>query len=239
HPAGRDLNDEELHALLACYGIDLWRSVRVTTIEEAIAAAEAIGWEAGLKATATHLRHRQDLAHVWRNIDSPADMEDAWKTLQTVITEPTAAGFVVQKNAPPGVPVTVSTTEDPLFGPVISFGIGGPLTELLQDRAFRIPPLQDHDAEDMIREIKASSLLFGFRGSEIVDVSEVERIVRRVAQLQYDVPQVRQLSLPLVLAGEKGCAVLGASTRIEPVIDPRSDWFVRRLSVMPGDTLPG
>ena len=113
------------------------------------------------------------------------------------------------------------------------------MTELLQDRTFRIPPLQEHDAQDMIREIKASPLLFGYRGSEIVDVSEVERIVRRVAQLQYDVPQIRQLSLPLVLAGPNGCAVLGANTRIEPVVDPRSDWFVRRLSALPGDTIPG
>ncbi|GGD19417.1 bifunctional GNAT family N-acetyltransferase/acetate--CoA ligase family protein [Nocardioides daphniae] len=239
HPQGHDLTDTEQQELLACYGIDLWRSISVNSVEEAVAAGEEIGWEAVLKATARHLRHRPDLAHVWRNIDTPEEMRQAWETLREVITDPANAGFVVQKNAPPGVPVTVSTTEDPLFGPVISFGIGGPLTELLQDRAFRIPPLQEHDAQDMIREIKASPLLFGFRGSEIVDVAEVERIVRRVAQLQYDVPQIRQLSLPLVLAGEKGCAVLGATTRIEPVVDPRSDWFVRRLSAMPGDTLPG
>lgn len=239
HPEGHDLSDDEQQELLSSYGIDLWRSLGVLSLDEAVAAGEELGWSVVLKATARHLRHRPDLAHVWRNIDTPDDMRSAWETLQELITDPTNAGFVVQKNAPPGVPVTVSTTEDPLFGPVISFGIGGPLTELLHDRAFRIPPLLEHDAQDMIREIKASPLLFGFRGSEIVDVSEVERIVRRVAQLQYDVPQIRQLSLPLVLAGESGCAVLGASTRIEPVIDPRSDWFVRRLSVMPGDTLPG
>ena len=82
--------------------------------------------------------------------------------------------------------------EDPLFGPVLSFGIGGPLTELLGDRSYRIPPLADHDAQDMVREIKASPLLFGYRGSEIVDVEEIERLVRQVAQLQHDLPQVRR-----------------------------------------------
>ena len=87
--------------------------------------------------------------------------------------------------------------EDPLFGPVLSFGIGGPLTELLGDRSYRIPPLADHDAQDMVREIKASPLLFGYRGSEIVDVEEIERLVRQVAQLQHDLPQVRALQLPL------------------------------------------
>jgi hypothetical protein len=165
-------------------------------------------------------------------------MATAWRSLNAIITDPSHAGFVVQRVAPPGVPLAISTMEDPLFGPVISFGIGGPLTELLGDRSYRIPPLHEHDAQDMVREIKASPLLFGYRGSEIVDVAEVERLVRQVAALQNDLPQVRQLQLPLVLAGAHGAAVLGASVRIEPVLDPRSDWFVRRLSTPPGDTLP-
>jgi hypothetical protein len=63
-------------------------------------------------------------------------------------------------------------------------------------------------------------------------------LVRQVAQLQHDLPQVRALQLPLVLAGADGATVLGATVRVEPVKDPRSDWFVRRLSTMPGDTLP-
>ncbi len=113
-----------------------------------------------------------------------------------------------------------------------------PLTELLGDRSFRIPPLAEHDAQDMVREIKASPILFGYRGSEIVDVTEIERLVRRVAQIQNDLPQVRALDLPLILAGATGAAVLGGAIRIEPVLDPRSDWFVRRLSTPPGDTLP-
>src|SRR5690606_7464277 len=147
HPEGHDLSDDEQQELFSCYGIDLWRTIRVSTLEEAVAAGESLGWEAVLKATATHLRHRPDLAHVWRNIDGANDMRTAWESLHAVVTHPGGAGFVVQKNAPPGVPVTVSTTEDPLFGPVVSFGIGGPLTELLQDRSFRIPPLAEHDAQ--------------------------------------------------------------------------------------------
>ena len=119
------------------------------------------------------------------------------------------------------------------IGQVLSFGVGGPLTELLGDRSFLIPPLADHDAQDMVREIKASPLLFGYRGSEIVDVEQIERLVRQVAELQHDLPQVRALQLPLVLAGADGTTVLGANVRVEPVKDPRSDWFVRRLSTMP------
>ncbi|WP_224273897.1 bifunctional acetate--CoA ligase family protein/GNAT family N-acetyltransferase [Nocardioides lacusdianchii] len=238
HPEGRDLDFVEQRRLLGAYGIDLWDTYAVESVDEAVAAGEALDWDVVLKATADHLRDRPDLAHVWRNIDTPDEMAHAWTSLNEVITDPERAGFVVQRNAPPGVPVTISTIEDPLFGPVLSFGIGGPLTELLADRSYRIPPLADHDAQDMVREIKASPLLFGYRGSEIVDVAEIERLVRQVAQLQHDLPQVRALHLPLVLAGAEGASVLGASVRVEQVQDARSDWFVRRLSTMPGDTLP-
>src|SRR5690606_7885592 len=129
------------------------------------------------------------------NIDNPAEMTDAWESLNAIITHPETAGFVVQRNAPPGVPVAISSMEDPLFGPVLCFGMGGPLSELVGDRSYRIPPLAEHDAQDMVREIKASPLLFGYRGSEIVEVAEIERLVRQVAHLQHDLPQVRQLQL--------------------------------------------
>ncbi len=238
HADGHDLSLDEQRVLLSFYGVDLWETASVATLQEALAAGERLGWDVVLKATANHLRHRPDLAHVWRNIDNPAEMTDAWGTLNSMITEPRTAGFVVQKNAPRGVPVGISSMEDPLFGPVLSFGIGGPLTELLGDRSFRIPPLAEHDAQDMVREIKASPILFGYRGSEIVDVTEIERLVRRVAQIQNDLPQIRSLDLPLILAGAAGAAVLGGAIRIEPVVDPRSDWFVRRLSTPPGDTMP-
>ena len=191
-----------------------------------------------LKATTDRLRERPDLAHVWRNIDTQAEMRQAWRTLNEIITDPASAGFVVQKNAPPGIPVTVACMEDPLFGPVVSFGISGPLTELLEDRSYRIPPLGERDAEAMVREIKAAPILFGYRGSEAVDVAEVERLVQRVAQLQHDIPQVASLDLSLVLAGAEDLTVLTASGRVEPVADPRSDWFVRRLPDL-ADTLPG
>ena len=154
-----------------------------------------------LKATAERVRERPDLAHVWRNIDSSAEMRDAWENLLEVVGEPEEAGYVVQKNAPPGVPIAIRSLEDPLFGPVVSFGISGPIIELLSDVSYRIPPLFQHDAASMVREIRSSPMLFGYRGSEVVDIDEVERLIQRVAQLQNDLPQVRTLELSLVLAG--------------------------------------
>jgi len=238
-PDGRDLDDAELRSLLACYGIDLWATHSVATAEEAVAAGEALGWNVVLKGTAEHLRHRPDLAHVWRSIDEPEEMTGAWSTLTDLLGDPARAGFVVQRNSPPGVPVAIGTLEDPLFGPVVTFGISGPFTELLEDRSYRIPPLEERDASEMVRELKAAPLLFGYRGADRVDVDAVERLIRLVAQLKADLPQVRSLDLSLVLAGAEAVSVLTANARVEPVSDPRSDWFVRRLSSMPGDTIPG
>jgi len=238
-PDGRDLDDGELRSLLGCYGIDLWSTETVSTLDEAVAAGESLGWGVVLKATAEHLRHRPDLAHVWRNIDDADEMHDAWTTLTDLAGDAARAGFVVQRNSPPGVPVSIGTLEDPLFGPVVTFGISGPLTELLEDRSYRIPPLDHRDAAAMVREVKSAPLLFGYRGAEDVDVDAIETLIRLVAQLKADLPQVRSLDLSLVLAGASGVSVLTANARVEPVADPRSDWFVRRLSSMPGDTVPG
>ncbi len=237
HGDGTTLDQEQLTQLLAAYGIDLWEARPVSSAREAQTAGRELGWDVVLKATADHLRERPDLAHVWRNVDSAAEMKTAWESLNALITEPEKAGFVVQKNSPPGVPVAIRTVEDPLFGPVVSFGISGPLTELLEDQAFRIPPLVAGDAAAMVREIKSSPMLFGYRGSEVVDVAAVEHLILRVAQLQNDLPQVSSLDLSLVLAGADGVKVLTAAGRVDPVLDPRSDWFVRRLPRTPGDTL--
>jgi acyl-CoA synthetase (NDP forming) len=238
HPKGDDLDLDRLTALLAAYHIQLWPAITVTNLRQAQKAGRELGWDVVLKATAEHLRERPDLAHVWRNVDSPAEMRDAWDSLSELITDPEKAGFVVQKNARPGVPISIRSIEDPLFGPVVSFGISGPLIELLADKSYRIPPLGERDAAAMVREIKSSPMLFGYRGSEVVDVAEVERLIRRVAQLQNDLPQVSSLELSLVLAGAEGATVLTAAGRVDPVADPRSDWFVRRMPNAPGDTIP-
>ncbi len=236
---GRDLTYAELRELLDAYGVDLWDRIPVSTEDAAVAAGEKLGWDVVLKATAEHLRQRPDMAHVWRNIDTEAEMRDAWKTMHEIIDEPDVAGFIVQRVGAPGVPVGIGGVEDPLFGPVVSFGISGPATELLGDRAYRIPPMHSGEAAEMVREIKAAPMLFGYRGGELVDVEAIEHLLLRIAQLKNDLPQVRTLELNLVLVGAKGATVLDARGRVEPVSDARSDWFVRRLSAQAGDTMHG
>jgi acyl-CoA synthetase (NDP forming) len=212
----------------------------VTTEEEAVAAGAELGWDVVLKATADRLKHRPDLAHVWRNIDNDAEMRDAWKTMNGSISARDAgAGFIVQRTAPAGVPVMVRGVEDPLFGPVVSFGVSGAASELLGDCAYRIPPMHALDAAEMVREIKAAPLLLGYRGSEPVDTDALEGLLLKLAQLKNDLPQVRELVLSLVHVSRSGVTVLSGEARVQPAVDARTDWFVRRMAMLEGGTLPG
>jgi len=163
-------------------------------------------------------------------------MRQAWQTMAAGAGR--SGDFVVQRMAPPGVPVAVGGTEDALFGPIVSFGLAGAPSELLHDRSYRIPPLTDEDAAAMVREIRSAPLLMGYRGAEEVDLAALEDLVQRLARLKHDLPQLVAIDLPLVLASVTGHTVLGARATVAPVSDARSDWSVRRLTGMHGDTLP-
>lgn len=227
-PDGGVLTGRRLRRLLASYGIVLLEMVPATAVEEAVEAGERLGWDVVLKATAAHLRHRPDLADVWRHIDNAAEMRDAWATMERTVGDPAEAGFVVQPMAPTGVPVVVRANEDPVFGPVVTFGVSGITTELLGDRSYRIPPLTDADAAEMIREVKAAPLLQGYQGGVVADLDSLADLLHRVSKLSDDLPQVGELDLDPVLVAEKGLSVVNATARVVPNV-ARSDWYARRL----------
>ncbi|HEX5997638.1 MAG TPA: bifunctional GNAT family N-acetyltransferase/acetate--CoA ligase family protein [Jiangellales bacterium] len=228
HPDGTVLDGEQVRRLLACYGISVLEMIMAPTLDEAIAAGERLGWNVVLKATASHLRFRPDLSDVWRNIDNAEEMRDAWSTLSRTLADPAEAQFVVQPMAPPGVPVVIRAEEDQLFGPVVSFGLSGVPTDLLGDRAYRIPPLTDVDAHEMVREIKAAPLLLGYRGGAVADLAAIEDLLHRVSRLTDDLPEVVDLELTPILVAPKGYSVLNGSGTVAPP-GGRSDWYTRRL----------
>ncbi|MFI5101565.1 MAG: acetate--CoA ligase family protein, partial [Actinomycetes bacterium] len=139
-----------------------------------------------------------------------------------------AASAVVQGMAGTGVPCVVRTVEDLLFGPVVSFGVGGIVTELVDDRAYRIPPLARHDAAALVRGPRAAPLLFGHRGAPPADAAALEDLVLRVGRLAYDLPEIAALELNPVLAQASGAAVLAATAVCAPPVQ-RRDGPARRL----------
>ena len=186
-----------------------------------------------LKATAEQWRMRPDLADIWRHIHDEDDMRAAWAEMTHtfgVASDPGRAQFVVQKMAPPGVPVVISTIEDVSFGPVVTFGLSGVATDLLGDRSYRMPPLTTRDAAEMVREVKAAPLLYGYRGSDPVDISAIENLLHRVSRLTLDLEEVVRLDLRSVLVSAQGATVLDTRVRIAPNEKPRQDTPARRLT---------
>ena len=238
-PRGAILSTDQVHALLDCYGIDLWTWINVHSREEAIEAGEKLGWDVVLKAGSEHLRTRPDLAHVWHNIRSADEMGEAWDELTTWKGMRKDTKFFVQRAAADGIQVSFSVTEDPLFGPLVSFGLAGAPSELLGDRSYGIPPLTDLDAEAMIRDLRSAPLLYGYRGSDAVDVDVLQDIIVRLAAMKDDLPEIAELDLEPVLVHGKGYTALSARAKVVPSADRRGEWYVRRLSqpASLGDTL--
>jgi acyl-CoA synthetase (NDP forming)/RimJ/RimL family protein N-acetyltransferase len=128
-----------------------------------------------------------------------------------------------------GVATVVTTMEDPSFGAVVSFGLSGVLADLLDDRAYRLAPLTDVEAAELVRAIRTAPLLFGHRGAEPVDVAALELLLRRVARLGDDLPEVARLVLDPVVAAPAGVFVGGAALSLAVPVGPRYDAGPRRL----------
>jgi len=194
-PDGRELADEEALALLAAYRVPLLGTRRVTTVEEAVAAAEEIGYPVVLKSTAPWLRHRTDLGGVRLDLPDAAAVRAAFTAI------PAGDPMILQEMAAPGVATVVEILDDPSFGALVSFGLGGVATDLLGDRAYRTLPLTDLDAAEMVREPRAWPMLDGYRGAEPADVAALEELLLRVGRLADDLPEVLGLTLDPVLVG--------------------------------------
>jgi len=216
------LEPEQVAALLACYGVQLWPSVEVRTPDEAVRAADRLGWPVAVKATQRHLRH-PGLGGVRLEIASERELR---AHVEAMLAGPAGGGgdgadgtgrqpaLLVQAMAGSGIGVLVRTLEDPLFGPLVSFGLAGDTTVLLGDVSHRIPPLTDVDVSDLVRTLRASPRLFGYMGTPAVDVASLEDLLARVSVMADDLPEVFSSELSPVQVGERGLAVLGAAVEL-------------------------
>lgn len=211
-------------ALLAAYGVEVVGSVPAGTVDEALAAAGRCGWPVALKAAAPGLRHRLDLGAVRLDLADPVALRRAYADLTAVF----GADVLVQPMVPPGVACVVELREDPAFGPVVGFGLGGVATELLGDRAWRAVPLTDRDAAELVDEPRAAPLLRGHRGAAPVDRAALADLLLRVGRLADEQPRVRSLTLNPVLARPDGVSVLHAAVGVGAA-DARPDTGPRRL----------
>jgi acyl-CoA synthetase (NDP forming)/GNAT superfamily N-acetyltransferase len=215
-PKGRRLTSDESTALLQAYGIDVWTKQEVSTVDEAVAAAEQVGYPVVLKSTAPMVRHQGGTSGVRVDLRTEAALRAAWESLTERLAPLDADRLVVQRMATPGVPCVVTSDEDPLFGPVIGFSVAGLPTELLGDIGYRIPPLTDVDVSELISSVKASPVLHGHRGATPVNRAALADLIARVSVLADDLAEVASLVLNPVNAHPGGVEVLGAEIVLAP-----------------------
>ncbi len=230
-PQGGGLPEDQVTALLAAYGVRSWPAVVVTSADDAVTATVKLGYPVALKATAQPFRHRPDLGTVRLDIADEDGLRAAYQAMTGRLGA--VAALAVQAMAPPGVATVIRTADDPSFGALVSFGVGGVATELLGDHGFRVLPLTDLDAAELVRSVRAAPLLFGYRGSEPVDVAALEALLLRVTRLADDLPEVAELELNPVIVAASGVTVLGATARIAPP-SARLDAGPRRMYRSPG-----
>ncbi len=226
-PAGGWLTPSEAQQLLGTYGIPVSESVDVTSVSGAERAARDLGFPVTLKAVGPSLVHKTDVGGVALDLPGPTAVAAAYRDMKARLGD-AMAGAVLQPMAPDGVEVVAGLTTDPTFGPLLMFGMGGVLTDLLDERAFRLLPLTDLDAAELVREGRGARLLTGYRGSPPCDLLALEQLLVRLGQLAVDLPEVAELDLNPVRAFERGALVLDAKIRVAPA-PARPDPFARRL----------
>lgn len=194
--------------LLGHYGIRVLESARFDTAEEAVAAATRLGFPVALKARDEHLRHRLDLGGVRLNITDEASLRSNIGHMREVLAPYAASDLEVQPMAPAGQGCVIRAVEDPLLGPVVSFGLAGDAVNLLDDWAHGTPPLTNTDLSDLVGAPRAAARLRGYQGLPAVDLGALEDLLNRVATLKDNHPEVSLLEINPVMATANGTTVL-------------------------------
>ncbi len=212
------LGDAEARAILEAYGFPVPPSRLASTADEAVAAAEEMGYPVVLKVASPDILHKTDVGGVKLNLRSPNDVRDAFDLIvyraTRYLPEARIWGCLVQKMVPAGREVLTGMSRDPQFGPLVAFGLGGIYVEALKDVVFRVAPFSRHEAEEMIREIRAYPLLEGVRGEPPADHEAMADALCRVSQLVTDFPEIVELDINPLMVFEEGRGAVALDMRL-------------------------
>ncbi len=216
-PAGGWLEPDELDRCLRHAGLRTPVSRVATSVEEAKTIASEIGGKVVLKVISEDALHKSDVGGVALDVEGDEEVERAFAQVTSAV--PSHEGALVQEYIPGGHEVLIGMAQDPNFGPMVVFGLGGVYVELLKDVAFRLQPITDVDAGEMVRETQSFPLLEGYRNAPEGDVPDLEEALGRVSALISVVPELMEMDLnPVkVLAPGDGVVVVDARMRVEPI----------------------
>ncbi len=210
------LTEVESKQLLHDAGIPVTQATTATTADEAVVAAEGMGFPVVLKIVSSDIAHKSDVGGVALDLADGDAVREAYDAMQASVKsaapKATIDGISVQQMAQSGTEVIVGIATDPQFGPVMMFGLGGIFVEVLKDVAFRIVPLEDRDASQIVREIRSFPVLEGVRGQAGADLDALEKLLLQVSAFAWDHQEVAELDLNPVIARPDG--VLAVDARV-------------------------
>jgi acyl-CoA synthetase (NDP forming) len=213
------LTEVESKQLLEKAGISVIKTKLATSMKEAVALSKEIGFPVVLKIASPDVVHKSDAGGVKVGLKNATQVSQAYREIMTSVKQKhpkaTIDGVSVQPMAKPGVEVIIGMFKDPQFGPVLMFGLGGILVEILKDVSFRIVPLTRRDAKEMIRDIKGYPVLEGYRGQEPANVPFLEEMLLKVSDFAERNPEIKELDLNPIFAYRDGAVAVDARIVLE------------------------
>ncbi|MGQ9634999.1 MAG: bifunctional acetate--CoA ligase family protein/GNAT family N-acetyltransferase [Bryobacteraceae bacterium] len=209
------LTEFESKQVLAAYGIPIVETIVASTEEEAVAAAERIGYPVVLKLFSETITHKTDVGGVQLNLKDAKAVREAYRRIQTSVREKAGEGHFLGVTVQPmikldGYEIILGSSLDPQFGPVILFGLGGQLVEVFQDRALALPPLTTTLARRMMEKTKIYKALKGVRGRKPVDLAELEQMLVRFSHLVVEQRWIKEVDINPMLASPERIVALDA-----------------------------
>ena len=200
-------------------GINCTDTRLASTKEDAVSLSEEIGFPVVLKISSVDITHKSDAGGVKVNLKDKVEVENAFDMIMRSAREkfPDAdiEGISVQGMAKSGTEIIIGMIKDAQFGPVLMFGLGGILVEVLKDVAFRIVPLEKRDASEMIKEIKGYKILEGYRGQDPVNIPYLEDMLVKLSVFVDHTPEIKEIDMNPVFAYKDGAVVVDARIVLE------------------------
>ena len=217
----RVLSTAESKALLSAFRIPTMPSVEVRSANEALVAAQSLGYPVAMKINSPSITHKSDVGGVRLNIDNAHAVRTAYNEMMASVAgaRPDAEirGVTVEKmlRKKNGRELMVGVLRDEVFGPTVSFGAGGTAVEVLKDRAVALPPLNEFIARDLIQQTRVAKLLGAFRSMPPVDVQAIENVLLRMSAMACELPYIQELDVNPFIADEEGAVAVDARVVVD------------------------
>jgi acetyl-CoA synthetase (ADP-forming) len=208
------LLEPESKEIVGSYGMPVTKFKVAKSVDEAVKFAAEVGYPVVMKIVSPDILHKSDAGAVKVDIKNAGEVRSAFdeiaKNVKKFKSDAKVAGYLVEQLAPQGHEVIVGMAKDPQFGPALMFGLGGIFVEVLKDVSFRIAPLTEYDAREMIQEIKGYPVLTGIRGQKPADVNSIVDIILKVSKLVTEHEKIEQLDLNPIFVYQQGARIVDA-----------------------------